>query len=213
VLGGTSSLPAARIVRADDGQKRSKNAMAPTADENKIVVTVFPRGEKSLGKAVRVTHEQLREFLTNGSKATTKDELGGWCPAQFVGNRRRLERLITVHCAVLDIDNSAGKDKRVEDAEVVTIDKMMTTVKDVDTFIYTSFRNQPTWPKFRVVMPFDRPVTAEEYPKFWAVFSGVLKAKASSQILKPRMPAGSGTSARKPRRTSRSGTKLAGRSL
>jgi len=144
-----------------------------------IIVTVFPRGQRSVGKPVRVTLAQLHDFLRVGSKANTKDDLGGWCPAQFVGNHRKLEKVLFVHCAVLDIDNSAGKidgiERMVPPDQVVTIDKMLASVGDVDTFIYTSFRNKPEWPKFRVVMPFDRPLNAVEYPKFWQVLSQILK--------------------------------------
>jgi len=143
-------------------------------DEKRITITLFGRGEKSHGRAVSITVAQLHALFRAGSKAKTKEELGGWSPATYRRNHRKLEHLVQVSMAVLDIDNTCGKDQRVPDDALVTMDKMMSVVGEVDTFIYSSFRHSPGWPKFRAVMPLSRPLDASEYPRFWSVLSKVM---------------------------------------
>ncbi len=164
----SNTTPADEVTPAQTGGKR-------------ITITLFPRGELARGATVTLTVAQLHQLFRTGSKAKTKAELGGWSPATYRDNHRNLANLFEVCALVLDIDNAMPKkrgepERMVPTDQVVDVERAMTVLgPELDVFVYTSFRHKPSWPKFRVVIPLDRLLKAAEYPKFWAVFSGLLQ--------------------------------------
>lgn len=143
-------------------------------DALELLVTIFRRGEKAHGVLAKRPWPQLVCDLKRGSKAKEKVNLGGWCPVQFSGNHRTLEAVKSVHALVLDIDNKVPgkKDTRVPDDEIVTIDAVLDALVEYEVYVYTSWNHDAAsnWPRFRALIPFERPVTGAEYPAVWAAY-------------------------------------------
>jgi hypothetical protein len=143
-------------------------------------VTVFRDAATSVGRQAELTWSQLYEILARGSNAETKDKLAGWCPARFRERHRRGAKTIDVWAMVADIDNKAPKDKggaKLPNDEIVTVERMLAALQGQEAFIYTSFSHTTDWPRFRVVVPLDRPLPPGEYSYCWTAFANWLAGK------------------------------------
>lgn len=132
---------------------------------------MFVPRERSRGILRESTWEDLVRLLQNGSKSTVKDDLGGWCPAAFVGNHRRLENTQLVYCLAVDIDNKQLKKKGEPDRMVeapASLEHTVATLEGYEFVVYSSFSHSEEWPRFRVVIPLDRPVNRKEYAYLWS---------------------------------------------
>lgn len=120
-----------------------------------------------------------------------RDEKDGplWAPVVVADRARRTnESVVAVTCMVLDYD--CGVD--LDEALVPIIDAGLACVA------HSSHRHSPDHPKFRLVVPFSRPVPAAEWPEVWEVLHAMLGPRsdvacknASRIYYLPSCPAGS----------------------
>lgn len=80
-------------------------------------------------------------------------------PATFRVLERRAENVSEMHIAVFDIDQKPHDDTiTLEEIEDAAIDM------GLEHAVYTSYSNTAECPRFRLLIPFSRPVYPEEYP-------------------------------------------------
>jgi hypothetical protein len=86
-----------------------------------------------------------------------KGRLPGWSAATFVGDRRKKDACEKVTALVLDYDGGA------------TIDEAELLWGKYFGLLHTtpSHRHDGQGDRFRVILPFDRPVTPAEYAQIW----------------------------------------------
>lgn len=171
------------------------NAAEQTADvaetvtsDTSITITFFPPGEKSKGTTKTTTWTKFFHAVspTKPTSTVQKEKLAGWAPATFTGNHRKKANVVSVCAAVFDFDNAIYIDetvadgatnkvkKKLSDEQLVTLDRAMAAFPGVTRFAYTSWSHDPTWPHFRLVIPYTRAVTGEEQERLWEMLAGKL---------------------------------------
>jgi len=83
----------------------------------------------------------------------------GWSPARFDPMRRANENARDLVALVLDYDNKGGSN--------ATIEQAARTWGRCFGLIHTTKRHAPTVPRWRMILPFSRPVSAEEHARIW----------------------------------------------
>lgn len=84
----------------------------------------------------------------------------GWSPATFAGDRRLKERVEQVFALVLDYEAQG-------DQTPTSLDDAAALWSGCHGWIHTTHSHTPETPRFRVVIPLSRSVTAEEYRLVW----------------------------------------------
>lgn len=98
------------------------------------------------------------------ARSKTKEELPGWSPATFVRDHRLKATVEAVYALVLDYDNALDKrpiKNPVQPAAALAL------WPGVLANLYTSWNHTTAWPRFRLVLPTSRPVSAAEYERIW----------------------------------------------
>lgn len=93
------------------------------------------------------------------------DKHPGWSAARFDPPKRELANVRDVSALVLDVDNKGPNGKCF--ADPVTIEAMAAQLGGLGCLIHTTRSNTPAWPRFRVIIPFARPVSRDEYAQIW----------------------------------------------
>lgn len=96
-----------------------------------------------------------------------RDEKDGplWAPVVVADkNRRTNDSVVAMTCMVLDYD--CGVD--IDEALVPIVEMGLACVA------HSSHRHSPEHPKFRLVLPFSRPVAASEWPEAWEILHAIL---------------------------------------
>lgn len=129
--------------------------------ERKLIVS-FGSGKSLLGNEqlaiiTAVSSDTWAEFaklLTTCPPETEDKSSRGWyCPAEFSQRRRHGTNLLTRHALTLDYDVITTEDLK-------TIQKAF---KSLAYAIYTTWSHTADKPRVRVVMPTDRPMSADEF--------------------------------------------------
>lgn len=148
-------------------------ASVPESSPN-VTLTFFGKGEKAKGFRNATTWERLYTLIANVGPAKTvnKLDLPGWCAATFMGNYRQLANVEHVVAVVLDFDNmsrsKAGqKAEPLPDSLRTTPEAAMKVWNGTKSFFYTSWSHTKEVPKFRLVLPLSRPVSATEFAVLW----------------------------------------------
>jgi hypothetical protein len=124
-----------------------------------------PRGEDD---SYADWDELCADFETNYDEIESKADGQGWSPATFTADQRSMKNVKSVSCLVLDYDS--GKTNAQSAFEFWSWTAFESLEKKVSTtacLVHTSFSHTPEKPKFRVVMPFSRPVDANEFRAIW----------------------------------------------
>jgi hypothetical protein len=173
--------------------KRAKIApLATTAAHGSFGVTLFEGVMETNGHRASTSWESLVwGFADKVVDATSrsKESLPGWSPAHFSGNVRKKANVEHVFALALDYDNAweeiltdgAHEKHPLPPDEIVTVDAALAPWAGARAWTYTSYSHQPQWPRFRLVVPFARAVTADEYVIVWAWARERLKA--SKQVI------------------------------
>lgn len=103
-------------------------------------------------------------------KSAGKQDQPGWCPAVFSGDSRRKANVQQVFALVLDYDSGRTKP-----------DQALSIWDGSLACTYTSWSHAPEKPRFRLIVPLSRAVTADEYACVWAAAAAKL-AVAGQEI-------------------------------
>ena len=123
-------------------------------------LTVFERLKNPIGSRRSLPWDDLFGAWTRSPKCFAGDEHPGWSPATFVGDQRGRDEVERLWALVLDVDE---KNK-------TTLDWATTELCGWYGCIYTSRRHTTKAHRFRVVLPYTRPVTADEHDAIWRRF-------------------------------------------
>lgn len=152
----------------------------PEPSTVEVTLTFFKGGEKAKGFRRTVTWDRLYTVLANAppTKAPNKLALPGWCAATFNDDHRRLASVESVSAIVLDFDNThrphgTKQSEPLPPEKRTTPEAALAAWADTKAFFYTSWSNTPELPKFRLVLPLSRTVTASEFATLWAHVAGV----------------------------------------
>lgn len=135
-----------------------------------IVITRFGGTTETVGDPVSYPtwagfcHSFMGRALTVAEKGSAPT----WSAAQFEGNRRSLKNVIGLHLLALDYDSGtlsfdsacsfwAGASAALSEAN-----------GPMACLVHTTFSHRDAHPKFRVIMPLSRSVSAEEYSRLWS---------------------------------------------
>lgn len=105
----------------------------------------------------------------------TKESLPGWSPAYFSDDRRKKANVEKVFGLALDYDNKwtelnaagGGDVHPLPSGELVTIEAALRAWEGCHALVYSSYSHTSCWPRFRLVVPFARSVSATEYMTIW----------------------------------------------
>jgi hypothetical protein len=135
--------------------------------------TKNPAGERKLADW-GVFFEKVLLFGAEKRADIPKEKLPAWSPAVFTDDKRAKHNVENVTALVLDYDNTwielaDGKaiKQRIPEEELVTIERAVAAWKGCMLLVHTSSSHTSEWPRFRVVVPFSRPVTPDEYTIIW----------------------------------------------
>lgn len=148
-----SPLPLGRSHARREHDPRQPGTLGLT--DRKLIVTFGANGPDLGAVAAKseTTWEEFAEFLTKRPPETNDKASRGWfCPAEFA-NRRHSDDFIARHALTLDHD-------------VVTpaqVKKVLLSIKDFASAVYTTGSHTVEKPRVRVVMPTSRPMSADEF--------------------------------------------------
>jgi len=155
------SVPATPMTGSVKGTERpSSTDAAPASSVRPPLFTIFEAVKKTSGKRGCKAWAELFETPTfkTPSEFAEKKMIGGWSPALFKGDKRNKGNVESVTALVLDYDAKLTNTTVAEAAELWG---------DYAGAIHTTWSSTPERPCFRVILPFTRPVTPEEYPAVW----------------------------------------------
>lgn len=122
-----------------------------------IVVTLWPSRSRPYDPQRRtMTWARFVEhFVANPEPSATKESVAGYALATFTG-RRALATVEAVHALTLDFDDGR-----------TSLDDAARLFPRTVGVVYTTYSSTPRKPKLRLIIPFSRPVTADEYASIW----------------------------------------------
>lgn len=136
-----------------------------TAKEFKYVVTNRANDKDDYTPTEMSSEEFIRVFMQRGVKKGVKDGTGIIGAIFRPHSRLEQKNVEMVTALILDVD---GKFKRNGEVVVEPVEP--------DWFIgqlpfrgiaHTSYNHSPSHPKYRVILPLDRPITPEEFRRLW----------------------------------------------
>ncbi|MFK8000870.1 MAG: hypothetical protein AB8H86_14830 [Polyangiales bacterium] len=123
------------------------------------------------GRLGRVIREQMQrtgiddvgiafDRLRKRAGARAKTDLRLWSPAHYTEDgRRESENVVAMSALVLDFDSAADPHEMSE------------RFRDHYHIVHSTWSFRPGVPKFRLCLPFKRPVRAEDWAQVWAIGS------------------------------------------
>lgn len=138
---------------------------AETLSPTDAVITRFTRLMNTTARATVTTWPDL--FTEFSRVAPFKGDAAhpGWSAARFEPPKRAVSNVQAVTALVLDYDNKGPDGKCV--ADLITIDQIAEAFADYYGLIHTTRNHTADWPRFRVILPLAREVTAAEYARLW----------------------------------------------
>ena len=129
-----------------------------SADDWSCSVALFRHVRDPRPVARTVTWGGLVAALTRWTVGPAKDAVPLWSPASYPADctARRSASVVSVSCLVLDYDDGT------------TLKQAHAAWRDWPHIIHTSWSHTPEHHKCRVVVPLDRPVSAEGWPRVFA---------------------------------------------
>ncbi len=132
-----------------------------------ITLSMFPRPYMPIGKnffiypnkpqKIVVKWKSLRAALDRFREVDQKQDAPLWSPAEFkFGETRKSQHVIALSCLVLDFDD--GDDPA----------EARKPWQEYNHAIHASFRHTFAHPKYRIVVPFSRPVPAHRWSAVWS---------------------------------------------
>lgn len=144
----------------EDGYEPYLDGVAPLAWEM-ICVTRFESAYKPKGVREKISWFDLaREFMR---PAITEDKFSValFSPATFVGDYRKKENIELVYGVGLDIDH--GLPAAPAPDPLFGLGTVYETFSDVQALIVTTHSHTRARPRCRILVPFSRPLTRDEY--------------------------------------------------
>lgn len=128
----------------------------PSGQAMKFTISEFQGHQDNKPKAVCFTWP---EFCHAFNKHIIRAEKNGpaWSPASFAPNGlRKNEHVEAIAFAVIDVDNG------------VPVEELQDKAKKYACLIHSSHSHTLEKPKYRVIIPFAKPVSKTEWPEVWA---------------------------------------------
>lgn len=129
------------------------------------------------GEAMETTWDSFFDALAEPPPPFSGDQKhGGWSPALFQPCHRARANVVSIHALVLDYDSGNS------------IDSACQLWGDFYGFLHTSRRHTAEHPRFRVILPFTRPVTPAEFAVVWGWANEVARAAGQELDQAPKDP-------------------------
>ena len=107
-----------------------------------------------------LTASQFAENYSDSPFVRPEKDGPGWSPARFKKNETRNETAVeAIHWLVLDFDNDGD--------QITTIDEALGYVDGYEVIYHTSHSHTEEKPKFRLILPLDRPAEPREWAAAW----------------------------------------------
>ena len=130
--------------------------MQSGSDVQRFGVSLFQGARDNRPKPARPTWAALVQMLAAPWPYRSKAELPGWSPASYThGARRGAQGVEDVSCLVFDYDDGTG----IDDAREPWL--------EFPHLVHTSWSHRLEAPRFRLVLPLERPVSAEHWAAAW----------------------------------------------
>lgn len=133
-------------------------------ETKKVRFSIIPQVSRALSAGKELPWDALAEALCTPREGTAKEDIPLWSPATFRSpTGREIADVVDISCAVVDLDHCTQKDIQG------SIDLLRS--KGLAFVIYSTWNNvsgaNPS-PRYRLVLPFDRPQWPSDWPKIWA---------------------------------------------
>jgi hypothetical protein len=119
------------------------------------VIWTSPSLDRPAGRTLPITWTAFAERVKSPRPAATKDGLARWAPVQFRASYRARANIVACYAVVLDVDDGAP------------LDHITSGLDGLFAIVHSTFSATPTHPRWRVVVPLDQPVNADEYDRCW----------------------------------------------
>lgn len=133
------------------------NAIQATvaAEELHFVISEFSGHQDNAPKAKSHTWDSFCKEFSKHAVQTTKQG-PAWSPASYLnGTTRKNGNVDQISMAVIDVDNGTS------------LDVLLPRLKGFACLVHSSYSHTAEVPKYRVVIPFAKPVAAAEWPDIW----------------------------------------------
>lgn len=114
-------------------------------------------GGKHHAEVTKTRHLEWRDFcawlVKEPPEADSKEERGWYCGAEFFEDYRHSDNFVARHVLTLDFDH----------VDVFAFDAMAEAFKNYAFAQYTTFSHTDEKPRFRIVLPLDRPAGFDEF--------------------------------------------------
>ena len=124
------------------------------------ILTLFVNIRDIRGRRETLTPSQFAANYSDSPFVRTEKDGPGWSPAAFRKNETRTDYAVeSLNWLVLDFDND-GKD-------ITSIDEALAYVDGYEVIYHTSHSHTEDKPKFRLILPLDRPAEPREWGAVW----------------------------------------------
>lgn len=114
-----------------------------------------PSLRQSVGIQFQNTWWNFGKRVIDADPHPYKDRLSRWAPVQFVDSHRRRDNIVRCYAVVLDVDKGAE------------LEGILASLDALYVIAHSTFSATTEAPRWRVIVPLDRGVDADEYDRLW----------------------------------------------
>lgn len=112
-----------------------------------------PSLTQPLGRQVAMPWTAFADRVDRARSAPSKEGLARWAPVEFRGAKRCLANVIRAHAVILDVDDGS-------ELTLAPLDGLF-------AIVHSTFSATTEYPRWRLIVPLDRPVGADDYARAW----------------------------------------------
>jgi hypothetical protein len=120
------------------------------------------------GRQVAIAWSAFARRVQRARTAASKESLARWAPVEFRDCYRCRANVLRAHAVVLDVDQGA---------DLAAIAGALEGLFVITHSTFSATEDEPRW---RVVVPLDRPVDADEYDRGWRWLASGLEAEGAA---------------------------------
>jgi hypothetical protein len=123
-----------------------------------------PTLTRPAGRTLRITWSAFAGRVRDARPGASKESLARWAPVEFRDSYRARANVIRCYAVVLDVDDGTP------------LEHIESGLDGLFCITHSTFSASPNAPKWRVIVPLDRPVTADEYDRCWRWIASALES-------------------------------------
>ncbi len=132
-----------------------------------MVIWTSPTLTQPAGRQLTITWSAFADRVQRARPGATKDGLSRWAPVEFRRGYRCRANVIRAHAIVFDVDDGTA------------LETILSAFDGLHIIAHSTFSATAEVPRWRIALPIDRPVNADEYDRVWRWLAAGVEAEGA----------------------------------